>query len=97
MIFDSYFDPYRGVIASVRVFDGKIKKSDTIKMMSTGAMYEVVELGVSTPKTKELSELVSGQVGWINASIKTIDTVKVGDTITTLSHEAKTPLQDINQ
>ena len=92
MIFDSYFDPYRGVIASVRVFDGKIKKSDTIKMMSTGAMYEVVELGVSTPKTKELSELVSGQVGWINASIKTIDTVKVGDTITTLSHEAKTPL-----
>ena len=61
-------------------------------MMSTGAMYEVVELGVSTPKTKELSELVSGQVGWINASIKTIDTVKVGDTITTLSHEAKTPL-----
>lgn len=92
MIFDSYFDPYRGVIASVRVFDGKIKKSDTIKMMSTGATYEVVELGVSTPKTKELSELVSGQVGWINASIKTIDTVKVGDTITTLSHEAKTPL-----
>ena len=92
MIFDSYFDPYRGVIASVRVFDGKIKKSDTIKMMSTGAMYEVVELGVSTPKTKELSELVSGQVGWINASIKTIDTVKVGDTITTLSHEAKAPL-----
>ena len=92
MIFDSYFDPYRGVIASVRVFDGKIKKSDTIKMMSTGATYEVVELGVSTPKTKELSELVSGQVGWINASIKTIDTVKVGDTITTLSHEAKAPL-----
>ncbi len=92
MIFDSYFDPYQGVIASVRVFDGKIKKSDTIKMMSTGATYEVVELGVSTPKTKELSELVSGQVGWINASIKTIDTVKVGDTITTLSHEAKTPL-----
>ncbi len=92
MIFDSYFDPYRGVIASVRVFDGKISKNDTIKMMSTGATYEVVELGVSTPKTKNLNELVSGQVGWINASIKTIDTVKVGDTITTLSHEAKEPL-----
>ena len=92
MIFDSYFDPYRGVIASVRVFDGKINKNDTIKMMSTGATYEVVELGVSTPKTKNLNELVSGQVGWINASIKTIDTVKVGDTITTLSHEAKDPL-----
>ena len=92
MIFDSYFDSYRGVIASVRVFDGKINKNDTIKMMSTGATYEVVELGVSTPKTKNLNELVSGQVGWINASIKTIDTVKVGDTITTLSHEAKEPL-----
>ena len=92
MIFDSYFDPYRGVIASVRVFDGKISKNDTIKMMSTGATYEVVELGVSTPKTKNLNELVSGQVGWINASIKTINTVKVGDTITTLSHEAKEPL-----
>ena len=92
MIFDSYFDPYRGVIASVRVFDGEIRKSDTIKMMSNGATYEVVELGVSTPKTKELSKLVSGQVGWINASIKTIDTIKVGDTITTLRHEAKTPL-----
>lgn len=92
MIFDSYFDPYRGVIASVRVFSGEIKKNDTIKMMNTNATYEVVELGVSTPKSKNLSSLVSGQVGWINASIKTIDTVKVGDTITTLSHEAHTPL-----
>ncbi len=92
MIFDSYFDPYRGVIASVRVFSGEITKKDIIKMMASNSSYEVVELGVNTPKSKNLDKLVTGQVGWINASIKTINTVKVGDTITTLSHEAKDPL-----
>ena len=92
MIFDSYFDPYRGVIASVRVFSGEITKKDVIKMMATDAEYEVVELGVSMPKAKNLDKLVEGQVGWINASIKTIDTVKVGDTITTKRNEAKEQL-----
>lgn len=92
MIFDSYFDPYRGVIASVRVMSGEITKKDIIKMMATNAEYEVVELGVNTPKSKSLDKLVTGQVGWINASIKTIDTVKVGDTITTKSHPATLPL-----
>lgn len=92
MIFDSYFDPYRGVIASIRVFSGEITKKDIIKMMASDSSYEVVELGVNTPKSKNLDKLVTGQVGWINASIKTINTVKVGDTITTESHEAKQPL-----
>ena len=92
MIFDSYFDPYRGVIASIRVFSGEITKKDVIKMMATEAEYEVVELGVNTPKTKSLDKLVEGQVGWINASIKTIDTVKVGDTITTKRNQAKEQL-----
>ena len=92
MIFDSYFDPYRGVIASVRLFDGEISKKDTIRMMANGAEYEVVDLGISTPKEKELDKLVAGQVGWINASIKTIDTVHVGDTITTKRLPAKEPL-----
>lgn len=92
MIFDSYFDPYRGVIASIRIFSGEISKKDIIKMMASNAEYEVVELGVNTPKSKNLDKLVTGQVGWINASIKTINTVKVGDTITTLSHEASKPL-----
>ena len=92
MIFDSYFDPYRGVIASIRVFSGEITKKDVIKMMATEAEYEVVELGVNTPKTKNLDKLVEGQVGWINASIKTIDTVKVGDTITTKRNQAKEQL-----
>ncbi len=92
MIFDSYFDPYRGVIASIRVFSGEITKKDVIKMMATNAEYEVVELGVNTPKAEPLDKLVSGTVGWINASIKTIDTVNVGDTITTKAHEAKEQL-----
>lgn len=92
MIFDSYFDPYRGVIASIRVFSGEISKKDIIKMMASNSSYEVVELGVNTPKSKNLDKLVTGQVGWINASIKTINTVKVGDTITTEAHEAAYPL-----
>ncbi len=92
MIFDSFFDPYRGVIASIRVFSGEITKKDIIKMMATNSSYEVVELGVNTPKSINLDKLVAGQVGWINASIKTINTVKVGDTITTLAQEAKNPL-----
>lgn len=92
MIFDSYFDPYRGVIASIRVFSGEITKKDIIKMMASNSSYEVVELGVNTPKSKNLDKLVTGQVGWINASIKTINTVKVGDTITTEAHEAAYPL-----
>ena len=58
-------------------------------MMANGAEYEVVELGVNTPKEMKLKELTSGQVGWINASIKTIDTVNVGDTITVKRNEAK--------
>lgn len=92
MIFDSYFDPYRGVIASVRVFDGEITKKDVIKMMASKAEYEVVELGINAPKQKNLDKLTAGMVGWINASIKTIDTVKVGDTITTKAHPTSTPL-----
>lgn len=92
LIFDSYFDAYRGVIASVRIMDGTIKVKDTIKMMASGKEYEVVELGVNTPKEKKLKELTSGQVGWINASIKSIDAINVGDTITTKGNEAQEPL-----
>ena len=92
LIFDSFFDPYRGVIVSVKVDTGKIKVKDKIKLMSTGATYEVVELGVNTPKEKKLTELTSGQVGWINASIKSIDDVNVGDTITLESNPALVPL-----
>ena len=92
LIFDSYFDPYRGVIASICVKSGSINENDTIVMMSSDAEYEVVELGVNTPDAKRLKALDAGTVGWISGSIKTIDTVRVGDTITTKKNRAKEPL-----
>ena len=92
LIFDSYFDSYRGVIAHVRVVDGEIKLKDHIKMMATNSTYEVVEIGVNTPSEVKCKSLKSGEVGWISASIKTIDKVRVGDTITTLEHEASSAL-----
>lgn len=88
LIFDSHFDAYRGVIALVRVFDGKVTNKDTIKMLATKDEYGVVELGVNHPKEEIKTELVSGEVGWISGSIKDIRSVRVGDTLTTLRSEA---------
>ena len=92
LIFDSYFDSYKGVILSVNIKEGRIRIKDKIRFMSTNAVYEVVELGVNTPLEKKLEELTSGQVGWINASIKSIDDVNVGDTITLDNSPANIPL-----
>ena len=92
LIFDSYYDSYRGVFIIVCVKEGKIKVGDHIKFMATGATYEVTELGVNTPKEVKQDELVTGEVGWIAASIKTIKDVHVGDTITTNEQEADEPL-----
>ncbi len=92
LIFDSYYDAYRGVIPSVRIINGTIKIGDKIKMMATGAIYEVVELGVNTPKPKNRNYLTVGDVGWIAASIKEVQTVHVGDTITNATNEAEKPL-----
>ncbi len=92
LIFDSHFDAYRGVIALVRVFDGKITSKDTMKMLATGDSYDVVDLGVNHPKEEIKKELVSGEVGWISGSIKDIRSVRVGDTITTLRTEAEEQL-----
>ncbi len=93
LIFDSYFDPYRGVVLLVKLVDGKIKIGDTIKMMATNSTFEVVELGVHTPKEEKYNELKSGEVGYIAASIKDISTVSVGDTITVVGHEATEPIK----
>ena len=82
LIFDSYFDSYRGVISLIRVVSGSVKTGDKIKMFTTGATYDVVEIGYNTPKEVKVSELKAGEVGFLCASIKTIDSVKVGDTIT---------------
>ena len=93
LIFDSYFDPYRGVVLLVKLVDGKIKIGDTIKMMATNCTFEVVELGVHTPKEEKYNELKSGEVGYIAASIKDISTVSVGDTITVVGREATEPIK----
>lgn len=82
LIFDSYFDSYRGVVILVRVVSGKITKKAKIKMMTTGAEYDVVSLGYHTPFEHEVEELKEGEVGFITASIKSLSSVSVGDTIT---------------
>ena len=81
LIFDSIFDSYKGVIIYTRVFNGSIKAGDKIKMKATGAVYDVVEVGVNTPIPMKKDSLNAGDVGYITASIKSISDVKVGDTL----------------
>lgn len=92
LIFDSLFDAYRGVIISIRVMEGKVKVGDIIRMMETGATYDVVGLSIDTPKEKAISSLKAGEVGYLSASIKSISDVEVGDTITLDSNPAKEAL-----
>lgn len=92
LVFDSIYDSYRGVIAYVRVEQGKVKVGDEIQFMQTGAIFEVTELGVRTPVEIKKRELVTGEVGWIGASIKSIKDVAVGDTITLKDRPAAAPL-----
>ena len=92
LIFDSIFDPYKGVITSLRVVDGTIKVGDTIMMMETKATYEVIGLSIDTPKEVAVKSLKAGEVGYLAASIKSIDHVKVGDTITLKDNPASLAL-----
>ncbi|HDX9590223.1 TPA: elongation factor 4 [Bacillus pseudomycoides] len=82
MIFDSLYDPYRGVIAYIRVVNGTVKVGDKVRMMATGKEFEVTEVGVFTPKTTQRQELTVGDVGFLAASIKNVGDTRVGDTIT---------------
>ena len=82
LVFDSHFDSYKGAVALVRVVNGKIRVKDKIKFMATGVVHEVTELGVNNPKEVLKNELVTGEVGYICASIKSVSDIKVGDTIT---------------
>ncbi|RUM28946.1 MAG: elongation factor 4, partial [Aquifex sp.] len=86
IIFDSYYDPYRGAVAFVRLFDGELKPGDEIMLMSTGKTYEVTEVGAQTPKMTKFEKLSAGDVGYIAASIKDVRDIRIGDTIT---HEKK--------
>lgn len=92
LVFDSYYDAYRGAVCLVRIKNGTVKVGDTIQLMSNKENFIVTEVGVNTPKVKIKDELVAGEVGWIAASIKTIKSVNVGDTITNAKNPSSEPL-----
>lgn len=94
LIFDSYYDSYRGVIIYVRIMEGSIRAGQTIKMMATGAAYEVVEVGYLRASSMEPTDVLSaGEVGYIAASIKSMKDARVGDTVTTTDRPAEEPLK----
>lgn len=92
LIFDSYYDNYRGAICMVRIKEGKLRPHDKIKMYSTGNEYEVVEVGYFEPKCVPCEELRAGEVGYVAASIKTVSDIKVGDTIFRADQKIDEPL-----
>ena len=92
LVFDSFYDPYRGIIPLIRVKNGTIKKGDRIKLMASNQSYEVVEVGVYSPQMTEREILGPGSVGYLVATIKDISNVKVGDTITSVKNPAEEPL-----
>ena len=93
LIFDSYYDSYKGVIIYTRVFDGRVRRGDTIRMMNTGKNYEVTEVGYCIPGTVPADELKAGEVGYICGSIKQVADARVGDTITLASAPTEEPLK----
>lgn len=92
LVFDSLYDPYKGVIAFISIKNGTIRPKDKIRFMATGAEYEVIETGVRTPKSMNKDKLETGDVGWIAAAIKDIHDIRVGDTITLADEPADKPL-----
>ncbi len=92
LVFDSMYDPYRGVIALVRIREGQLSVGDKVRFMETGAEYEVTEAGIRNPKEVKVYTLVCGDVGWFAASIKDIHNVLVGDTVTSAENPCDKPL-----
>jgi GTP-binding protein LepA len=92
LIFDSWFDPYRGVVVLTRVFEGTLKKGQKIRLWWNGRVLQVENLGVLTPKPVEVEELVAGEVGFLIANIKNVADTKIGDTITDDDRPALEPL-----
>lgn len=93
LIFDSYYDNYKGALSYVRIMDGIVKAGDRIRFMHSGNEFEVTEVGVFTPQLKPTDELSAGEVGYISASIKSVAETKVGDTITLAENPTAEPLQ----
>ncbi|MCI1283669.1 MAG: translation elongation factor 4 [Lacticaseibacillus songhuajiangensis] len=97
LIFDSVYDSYRGVVLNVRVVDGSVKVGDTIELMSNGKKFEVTEVGVMSPKAVKRDYLMAGDVGYITASIKTIQDTRVGDTVTNADNPTEKALEGYRQ
>jgi len=97
LIFDSFYDNFKGAISLIRVFDGEVKAGTKIKMMATGKTYDVTEVGVFTPSMKETDKLSAGEVGYLAGSIKNVADTKVGDTITLAENGAETALAGYRQ
>ncbi len=92
LVYDSWFDPYVGVVAQVRIIDGVLRPGDKVRFLSNGAEYDVYKLGVFTPHAQEVDELISGHVGYFSASIKNLRDVRIGDTVTSVRDPATEPL-----
>ncbi|MDK2881233.1 MAG: GTP-binding protein LepA [Clostridia bacterium] len=92
LIFDSHFDSYKGAISYIRVFQGRVRRGMKIKMMATGKVYEVTEVGIFTPEMEALDELGPGEVGYLAAGVKEVSDTRVGDTITEADRPAPQPL-----
>lgn len=92
LIFDSYYDSYRGVVVLLRVFEGSVKPGDTIRLMQAGMEYQVTELGIRTPSEVKTKSLDAGEVGWLAAQIKDIRDVHPGETVTSASNPTPLPL-----
>ncbi len=92
LIFDSQYDPYRGVVINLRVREGVVKPGDKVRMMNTGAEYEVTEVGVMSPNAQKRDYLMAGDVGYLTAAIKDISTTHSGDTVTLVNNPASEPL-----
>ena len=97
LIFDSKYDDYRGVVLSVRVVEGTVKKGDRIKLMNGGTEYEVAEVGINSPKPLARDVLMAGDVGYITAAIKDIKDTRVGDTVTSADNPTDKPLEGYRQ
>jgi GTP-binding protein LepA len=92
LIFDSYYDPYRGVVVYFRIMDGSLKRGDRVRLMASKKEYEIDELGILSPTQVPVEELHAGEVGYLAAAIKAVEDARVGDTITQANAQATTPL-----
>jgi GTP-binding protein LepA len=97
LIFDSHYDPYKGVVAYVRLFEGKLAQHENVRLMASGAESEILEIGVFRPQLVPVKELGPGEVGYVATGLKSVRDCQVGDTMTTAAHPAELPVPGYKQ